>query len=119
MRIKSAVITALIVWLIIAAVSLGIAFYRHDLSARSVIQNLWLVSFGIGALGLLFRGGAATGASVEVSEGVASSSQHREQYLQADAEDARAGIAFGTIVMLSALVVFAASLAILYFFFRV
>src|SRR4051812_2280854 len=102
MLIKHAIITTLIVWALICAVAVGVAFYRHDMSTKSVMEYVWYVSFAFAFIGLLLRGGAAKRDTVERTEGVVLSSQNREGYLRADAQDAAVGIAFGTIVMLSA-----------------
>lgn len=118
MLIKHAIITALVTWTLIAGVALGIAFYRHDVSVKSLLEYLWGISFAAAFLGLLFRGGAAKGDTVERTEGVLMSTQNRDGYIQADNDDAVRGFAFGTVVMLSALIVFGGSLAALSVFFR-
>jgi tetrahydromethanopterin S-methyltransferase subunit E len=118
MRVKHAIITVLVVWALIAGVAIGIAFYRHDTALQSLVEYAWGTSFAVAFIGLLFRGGAASGDTVERTEGVVKSSHDRDAYIQADNEDAVRGFAFGTIVMLSGLIVFCASLAALYLFFR-
>jgi hypothetical protein len=115
MLIKNAIITVLITWALIIVIAVGIAIYRHDASVKSALEYVWGTSFAFALLGLLFRGGAAKGDTVERTEGVVVSSPNREGYLEADNSDAICGFAFGTTVMLSALIVFGGSLAILYF----
>ena len=118
MLLKHAIATVVVTWFIIIATALGIAVYRADVSAQSLIEYAWGVSFAVCFLGFLFRSGAATGDTVKRTEGVENSSLSRAGYRQADADDAVAGFAFGTIVMFSALLIFGSSLAVLYFFFR-
>ena len=115
MLIKNAIITAMVTWVLIVVIAVGVAFYRHDVSVKSALEYIWGTSFAFALLGFLFRGGAAKGDAVERTEGVVVSSSNREGYLDADGSDALRGFAFGTIVMLSALTVFGGSLAILYF----
>jgi len=115
MLIKNAIITALITWALIVGIAVGIAVYRQDVSVKSALEYIWGISFAFAVIGFLLRGGAATGDTVERTEGVVRSSYNREGYLEADGVDAVRGFAFGTIVMLSSLTVFGGSLTILYF----
>ncbi|RXK55980.1 hypothetical protein ESB00_08915 [Oleiharenicola lentus] len=118
MLIKHALITALVTWLIILGAALGLAVHRNDVSVKSIIEYAWGVSFAVCILGVLFSSGASTGDTIERTEGVEKSSLNREGYRQADSQDAVVGIAFGTIVMISALLIFGGSLATLYLFFN-
>lgn len=115
MLIKNAIITALVTWALIIAIAVGVALYRHDVSMKGVLEYVWGTSFAFALLGLLFRSGAAKGDTIERTEGVVEASLDRDGYLKADSSDAIRGFAFGTIVMLSALLIFGASLAILHF----
>lgn len=117
MRIKHAIITALITWALVIGVGVGVAVYRHDVSVKSLLEYVWGVSFAAAVLGFLFRSGAVTGDTVERTEGVVKSSQNREGFIRADNDDAILGFAFGTVVMISGLLLFGVSLAILYVFF--
>ena len=117
MLIKHAIITALATLGLIVLIALGIAVYRHDVGVQSLFECIWGTSFGFALLGLLARSGAATGDTVVRTEAIDRTTQNREGYYQADGADAQTGFAFGTVVMLSALVVFGASLAVLYGFF--
>ncbi len=118
MLLKHAIATVAVTWFIIIASALGIAVYRSDLSTQSLIEYSWGVSFAVSMLGVLLQTGASRGDTVERTEGVAKSSLNRDGYQQADIDDAVVGYAFGTIVMTSALLIFASTLAILYFFFK-
>ncbi|MEN9404913.1 MAG: hypothetical protein RL091_3616 [Verrucomicrobiota bacterium] len=115
MLIKNAIITALITWTVIFAIAVGIAIYRHDVSVKSLLEYVWGTSFVFALLGFLFRGGAATGDTVDRTEAVLASTSNPKKVLEADSTDAIRGFAFGTIVMLAASIVFGASLAILYY----
>ncbi len=115
MLIKNAILTALITWVLIISTAAGIELYRQEVSVKSFLEYVWGISFAFALVGFLLRGGAATGDTVERTEGVVRSSYNREGYLEADGVDALRGFAFGTVVMLSALVAFGGSLAVLYF----
>lgn len=115
MFIRSSIITVLITWGLILAVAVGIAFYRHDVSAKSLLEYFWGVSFAPIIVGFLLRGGAAKGDTVERAEGVVQSSLNRQDHIHADAQDAVVGFAFGTFVMLSGIAAFCGSFAILNF----
>ncbi len=117
MLLKNVLITATVTWLIIFAAALGIAFYREDVNPQSIIEYVWGVSFAVSFLGFLFRSGASTGDTIQRTEGVENSSLSREGYRQVDGDDAVVGFAFGTIVMISGLLVFGGSLTVLYLFF--
>ncbi|MFO1449862.1 MAG: hypothetical protein U1F61_17015 [Opitutaceae bacterium] len=118
MLVRHAIVTAAIVWALIFSVALGLAIYRHDLSSKSYLEYVWGISAACLLLGALFRGGAAKGDTIERIEGVIGASRDRVGYIRADSEDAVRGWAFGTIVLLAAGIIFAASLAILYAFYR-
>lgn len=113
MRLKSAIIVALITWGVIFACALGIGLYRHDTSLKSLFEYVWGTSVAVVLIGILARSGAACGDNIQRTEGVHATSLNREGFIQADNEDAALGMAFGTVVLLAALVVFAGSLAIL------
>src|SRR5580658_4747056 len=110
MRTRNAALTVLVTWALILAAAFGVSLYRHDPGLKSWLEYVWGISFAIAATGALSRVGAVKGDSVLRTEGVIRTSQNRQGYIHADNQDAALGLAFGTIVMLAAGVVFAVSL---------
>jgi hypothetical protein len=118
MLTKHLIATVLISWLAVSGMAFGITVYRHDVSLKSMLEYSWGISGAVTAIGFLARGGAATGTDLLRSEGARDSSWSPKGYLEAESKDLIAGFAFGTIVMFAGLVVFVASLTVLYAFFR-
>lgn len=56
---------------------------------------------------------ARTGPDIAGFETLSYTMENKDKYLDADHDDARVGMAFGTVVMLSSLLLFAASLTTL------
>lgn len=115
MLYKNAIITALSVLILITGIALGIAIYRHDLSFKNWVEYTWFVSIACSIIGFYLRKGAGTGPNVAGFETVSYTMPNKERFHEADNDDARFGMAFGTVVMLSSLLVFAVSLTTLKF----
>ena len=115
MNRKNTLITSLVNAILIFGVSLGVAVYRKDVSVKSWVEYVWLISMAFACIGLLCRSGAATGDTILKREGVLDTSQNRGGYIESDNDDAYFGMEFGMVVMLSSVFVFFGSLAILHF----
>ncbi len=66
-------------------------------------------------IGLMMASGASTGDGVIETEAVIGSSQHKEDFIEADNQDALAGISTGWIILIPGAVIFAIGLAVAYF----
>jgi hypothetical protein len=113
MLYRHAIITALIVISVITGIAFGISLYRHDLSWKNWVEYSWLVSIACSMIGFYLKKGAATGPDVAGFETVSYTITDKEKHFVADNDDARTGMAFGTVVMFSALLVFILSLCVL------
>ena len=113
MLYKHAIITALSVLALILGIALGISLYRHDPSWRNWVEYTWLVSIAASIIGFYLWKGARTGPNIAGFETVSYTMENKDNYLDADNDDARVGLAFGTVVMLSSLLVFAIALTTL------
>ena len=113
MLYKHAVITALSVFALIFGIALGISLYRHDPSWRNWIEYTWFVSIAASIIGFYLWKGSRTGPDVAGFETVSYTMENKDKYLDADNDDARVGMAFGTVVMLSSLLIFAVTLTTL------
>jgi hypothetical protein len=82
MLIKNAIITALATCALIVGVAVSVAIYRQDFSVKSVLEYIWGISFVFALAGFLLRGGAATGDSVQRTEGVVRSSYNPDGYFR-------------------------------------
>ncbi len=110
---KHTLITALSVFALILGIALGLSLYRHDPSWRNWVEYTWFVSIAASIIGFYLWKGARTGPNVAGFEAVSYTMDNKDKYQDADNDDARVGMAFGTVVMLSSLLVFAVSLTTL------
>lgn len=110
---KHAIITALSVFGLILGIALGISLYRHDASWRNWVEYAWFVSIAASIIGFYLWKGASTGPNIAGFETESYAMSNKDKYREADNDDAQVGIAFGTVVMLSSLLVFAVSLTTL------
>lgn len=110
---KHTLITALSVFALILGIALGISLYRHDPSWRNWVEYAWFVSIAASGIGFYLWKGARTGPDVAGFETVSYTMENKDKYQDADNDDARVGMAFGTVVMLSSLLVFAITLSTL------
>lgn len=110
---KHAIITALSVLALIFGLALGISLYRHDPSWRNWIEYAWFVSIAASIIGFYLWKGASTGPNIAGFEAESYTIPNKGKYRDADNDDARVGMAFGTVVMLSSLLVFALTLTVL------
>lgn len=113
MLIKNAILSALVTVALILTVALGIAFFRSDLTWTSWLEITWFVSMGSTFLGYLLRGSSASSSHPEMDMAMRKATLDPDTFEAIDNQDGLRGIAFGWVVMLSSLVVFGASLAIL------
>lgn len=113
MLYKHTIITALSVLGLIFGIALGISLYRHDSSWRNWVEYTWFVSIAASIIGFYLWKGARTGPDIAGFETESYTIPNKDSYRDADNDDARVGMAFGTVVMLSSLVVFAISLTAL------
>jgi hypothetical protein len=110
---KHALNTALSVFGLIFGIALGISLYRHDPSWRNWVEYAWFVSIAASIIGFYLWKGARTGPDIAGFETESYTIPDKDKYRDADNDDARVGMAFGTVVMLSSLLVFAVTLATL------
>jgi hypothetical protein len=110
---KHVLITALSVFALIMGIASGISLYRHDPSWRNWVEYAWFVSIAASIIGFYLWKGARTGPDVAGFETVSYTMENKDKYQDADNDDARVGMAFGTVVMLSSLLVFAIALTTL------
>lgn len=115
MLYKHAIITALSVFGLILGTALGISLYRNDPSWRNWVEYAWFVSIVASIIGFYLWKGAGTGPDIAGFETESYTIPNKDKYRDADNDDARVGIAFGTVVMLSSLLVFALTLTTLKF----
>jgi hypothetical protein len=113
MLYKHAIITALSVFGLIFGIALGISLYRHDSSLRNWVEYTWFVSIAASIIGFYLWKGARTGPDIAGFETESYTISNKDKYRDADNDDARVGMAFGTVVMLSSLLVFILSLTTL------
>lgn len=115
MLYKHALITALSVFGLILGISLGISLYLHDPSWKNWVEYTWFVSIAASIIGFYLWKGARTGPDIAGFETESYTIPNKDNYRDADNDDARVGMAFGTVVMLSSLLVFALTLTTLKF----
>lgn len=113
MLYKHAIITALSVVALILGTAAGVSLFRPDPSWRNWVEYTWFVSTAASIIGFYLWKGARTGPDIAGFETLSYTMENKDKYLDADNDDARVGMAFGTVVMLSSLLVFAVSLATL------
>lgn len=117
MLIRHALTTALVIIGSIPAIALVISIYRHDLGMQSWLEYTWMTSIVFSIIGYLCRSGATKGDTVARTEAVMHTSENKDGCIEADNDDAVAGYAFGTVVMLSSLAVLILSLTALNLFY--
>ena len=113
MSYRDALITAVVTILLTLASGFGIAWYREKPTLLCWVESTWMISIAFAMVGWLCRKGAVTGDTVTRTEAVLNTSHNKGGVLDAENDDVRSGLAFGWVVMLSALFVFGVSLTIL------